>query len=77
MRDALPRSGGTRTIALLLSSPQSINQGASVSGPKRLKELIVGLLTADKAGAWASTPAIADLAVLDSPSSVVGSSKSG
>ncbi len=31
-----PRSGGIRTSALRLSSPQSISQGARVSGPNRL-----------------------------------------
>ena len=38
---------------------------------------MVGLLTAASAGAWASTPAIADLPVFDSPSLVFGSSNSG
>src|SRR5580704_9817124 len=36
IRAAEPRSGGTRTIALRLSRPQSISHGASVSGPNRL-----------------------------------------
>ena len=36
IREARPRSGGMRSIALRLSSPQSISQGASVSGPNRL-----------------------------------------
>ena len=38
-----PLSGGIRSIALRLSRPQSISQGARVSGPKRLYELTVGL----------------------------------
>ena len=54
-------------MALRLSRPQSISQGASVSGPKRLYELTVGLASAASAGAWASTPAMACLAVADSP----------
>ena len=36
IRDAMPRSGGMRTIALRLSRPQSISHGARVSGPNRL-----------------------------------------
>ncbi|CAM5366141.1 hypothetical protein SPURM210S_00304 [Streptomyces purpurascens] len=43
-------------MALRLSSPQSISQGARVSGPKRLYELTVGLSSAARAGAWARTP---------------------
>src|SRR5665647_1773449 len=74
---ARPRSGGMRTIALRLSRPQSISHGASVSGPKRLYELMVGLQTAASAGACWRTPAIADRAILDRPNSLSGSPKSG
>ena len=65
-RAARPRSGGMRTIALRLSRPQSISQGASVSGPKRLYELMAGLQTAASAGACARMPAMADIASLAS-----------
>src|SRR5215469_6011341 len=73
--DAGPRSGGTRTIALRLSRPQSISHGASVSGPNRLYELIVGLSSALSALACASTPPIAWRPVADRPSWPPGSPK--
>ena len=62
-----------RTIALRLSRPQSISQGASVSGPNRLYELIVGLSSALSARACRSTPPIAYRPTADSPSGPAGS----
>lgn len=58
---------GTRSIALRLSRPQSISQGARVSRPKRLYELMVGLSSAVSAGACASRPPMACRAVADRP----------
>ena len=62
-------------MALRLSRPQSISQGARVSGPKRLYEFTVGLASAARAGAWARMPAMAWRAVADRPYAPGGSSK--
>jgi hypothetical protein len=60
-------------MALRLSKPQSMSQGASVSGPNRLNELMVGLSRALSARACASTPPIAWRPTADRPSGPPGS----